>query len=88
MRNRFIIFATTHIASTGLRGATHGTGLVMIITRFRRCLRNFMMKYGKYDIDLTLIFTNSGVQIQLCLTHWGLVAQYPIPFSAKWSTLV
>ena len=88
MRYRFIFLAITHIVSTGLWGAMQGTGLVMTIARFRRCLWNFMMKYGNYDIDLTFDCTNSGVQIPLCLSHWGLVAQYPIISSAKWSTLV
>ena len=61
----------------------HGTGLVMFITRFRCCLWNFMVKYGNYDIYLTLDCTNSGVQISLCLTRWGLVAQYLILSLAK-----
>ena len=59
--------------------AMHGTGLVMIITRFRRCLWNVMVKYGNYDIYLTL----DWVQISLCLTYWGLVAQYLILSLAK-----
>ena len=88
MRYISIFLATTHIVSTGLQGAMHGTGLVMIIARFRRCLLNFMMAYGNYAIELTLICTDSGVQVPLCLSHWGLVAQYPIISSAKWSTLV
>ena len=78
MRCRFIFLTITHIARTGLWVAMHGTGLVMIITRIRRCLWNFMVKYGNFDIYLTLDCTNSGVQISLCLIYWGLVAQYLI----------
>ena len=44
MRYRFIFLAITHTANTGLQGAMRGTILVMIITRFRHCLWNFMMK--------------------------------------------
>ena len=48
-----------------------GTGLVMIITRFRNCLWNFMTKYENYDINLTLSWTDSGVQISLYHgQHW------------------
>ena len=42
-----------------------------------------MVKYGNFDTYLTLDCTNSGVQILLCLTHWGLVAQYLILSLAK-----
>ena len=73
--NKYRFIATTHIANTGLRGAMHGTVLVMIITGFRRCLWNCTMKYGSYDIDLMISFINSGIQISLFLTHGGLVAQ-------------
>ena len=88
MRCRFIFLTITHIARTGLWVAMHGTGLVMIITRSRRCLWNFMVKYGNFDIYLTLDCTNSGVQISLCLTNWGLVAQYIILSLAEMVTLV
>ena len=65
MRYRFSFLVLTHIANTGLQGAIRGTGLVIVIIRFRHCLWNFTTKYINYDIDLTLSSTNSGFQILL-----------------------
>ena len=52
-------------ANPGLQGAMRGPGLVMIITRRRHCLWNLMTEYRNYDTDLTLSWTDSGVQISL-----------------------
>ena len=62
---RLSFLVLTHISNTGLQGAIRRTRLVIVITRFRHCLWNFMTKYRNYDIDLTLSWTNSGFQILL-----------------------
>ena len=71
MGYRFIFLVIAHTGKTGLQGVMRGTWLMMIITRFRHCLWNFMMKKGNYDIDLTLSWTGSGIQISLYHgQHW------------------
>ena len=74
MRHIFIFLVIAHTANTGLQGAMRGTGLVMIITRFRHCLWHFMMKYGNYDIDLTLSWTGSGVGSDFIIS-WSTLVQ-------------
>ena len=54
----FIFLIITHTANPGLQGAMHAPGLVLIITRFRHCLWNFMTEYRNYDIDWTITWTD------------------------------